>query len=474
VSPRATDTRLVPNPKAIVSIGVDRLFGNRSYQIPAPGVDRDQASKLLILYGDNGSGKTTLLRMLHSVLSPARGGGFKSFLARTPFASLAVEFFDGTRIAAVRPLGELVGTFELTLRTRENTFSVTCPADAQNRVRFEASREKEFFDFVDHVRELGLGLYYLSDDRRLQTIHISGDSRHEDQDIILRAGHDRVRLVREQASDRVFGERVLIDEKEPKGFSLETTVEAFETWTRQQALRASSRGEGNANTIYADVVKRITTAYHPSDQSSDPRQVERLQDRLLQIAKDSVAYASLGLISPVAVDELSRALELADDRSKPIVVSVLEPYVKGLEARLGALQELKDVLATFIRNVNELYAGKQVEFNLRQGLHVKTDDGKALPFDFLSSGEKQLLILLCNTIIARDRTSIFVIDEPELSLNVKWQRKLVKTLLECVAGSTVQFILATHSIELISPYRENVVKLEPAEWAQLSVAPSLS
>ena len=55
--------------------------------------------------------------------------------------------------------------------------------------------------------------------------------------------------------------------------------------------------------------------------------------------------------------------------------------------------------------------------------------------------------------------SIFIIDEPEISLNVKWQRKLGDTLLKFAKGRNVQFILASHSIELLSGHGKNVFKL---------------
>ena len=53
-----------------------------------------------------------------------------------------------------------------------------------------------------------------------------------------------------------------------------------------------------------------------------------------------------------------------------------------------------------------------------------------------------------------------MIDEPEISLNVKWQRELIQSLLEITEGANVQFIFASHSIELISQHLNRVVKLE--------------
>ena len=59
--------------------------------------------------------------------------------------------------------------------------------------------------------------------------------------------------------------------------------------------------------------------------------------------------------------------------------------------------------------------------------------------------------------------TIFIIDEPEISLNVKWQRQLIHALLELTKGSQVQFILATHSMELLSQYMGHVIKLVKTE-----------
>lgn len=91
--------------------------------------------------------------------------------------------------------------------------------------------------------------------------------------------------------------------------------------------------------------------------------------------------------------------------------------------------------------------------------------GSRLDPNLLSSGEKQLLLLLSNTILARETAAIFLIDEPELSLNVKWQRSLVDAILKCAEGSKIQFLLASHSLELITQHRRNAVRLIPVNGA---------
>ena len=92
------------------------------------------------------------------------------------------------------------------------------------------------------------------------------------------------------------------------------------------------------------------------------------------------------------------------------------------------------------------------------GIRIKSNTSK-LKIDQLSSGEKQLLLLFCNLLPARDNPSIFIIDEPEISLNVEWQRNLIRVLLELTEESPIQFIFATHSIEFLTQYEENVIDL---------------
>lgn len=77
----------------------------------------------------------------------------------------------------------------------------------------------------------------------------------------------------------------------------------------------------------------------------------------------------------------------------------------------------------------------------------------------LSSGEQQLFIFFAYLIfkLNDNMQSIFIIDEPELSLHLSWQRKFVEAVLN--TSSNIQLIFATHSPEIIGKYRDKRVKL---------------
>jgi predicted ATPase len=82
---------------------------------------------------------------------------------------------------------------------------------------------------------------------------------------------------------------------------------------------------------------------------------------------------------------------------------------------------------------------------------------KPLRPEQLSSGEKQLLILLTQALLCEREPVVYVADEPELSLHVTWQEKLISSILQL--GGQIQVIVATHSPDIVGPYRNKVVDL---------------
>jgi ABC-type cobalamin/Fe3+-siderophores transport system ATPase subunit len=70
-------------------------------------------------------------------------------------------------------------------------------------------------------------------------------------------------------------------------------------------------------------------------------------------------------------------------------------------------------------------------------------DGRDLPVSDLSSGERHILTFLTLVLFQGRQRNFLIIDEPEISLNIKWQRELM-SLLHNLAPNT-QIIVASHS-----------------------------
>jgi len=73
--------------------------------------------------------------------------------------------------------------------------------------------------------------------------------------------------------------------------------------------------------------------------------------------------------------------------------------------------------------------------------HTKQD--KDISIYDLSAGEKQLLIIFFTVFLQDEQPSVLLLDEPEISLHIIWQQKLINTLREL--NPNCQLIIATHS-----------------------------
>lgn len=65
----------------------------------------------------------------------------------------------------------------------------------------------------------------------------------------------------------------------------------------------------------------------------------------------------------------------------------------------------------------------------------------------LSSGEKQILIILLTVLVQDREPHVLFLDEPEVSLHIDWQGRLIDLILQL--NPNVQIILATHSPAVI-------------------------
>ena len=89
---------------------------------------------------------------------------------------------------------------------------------------------------------------------------------------------------------------------------------------------------------------------------------------------------------------------------------------------------------------------------------LQIDESHIVDLRSLSSGEKQLLILLLRTLLQKNKKGVYITDEPELSLHINWQEKLIDALKKI--NSNIQLILATHSPDIVSKFNNNIIQME--------------
>ena len=108
-----------------------------------------------------------------------------------------------------------------------------------------------------------------------------------------------------------------------------------------------------------------------------------------------------------------------------------------------AAQKLSQKKSRFQDMVDDLFqdTGKRI---VRTENEIRfTQIGEMLTPYLLSSGEKQMLIILLTVLVEDDQHYVLFMDEPEVSLHIEWQKRLIDLILEL--NPNVQIILTTHS-----------------------------
>ena len=54
---------------------------------------------------------------------------------------------------------------------------------------------------------------------------------------------------------------------------------------------------------------------------------------------------------------------------------------------------------------------------------------------------------------------LLLIDEPEISLHVVWQRKFIDDLLKVIKDKKISVVISTHSPQIIGHYQEKQIDL---------------
>lgn len=122
-------------------------------------------------------------------------------------------------------------------------------------------------------------------------------------------------------------------------------------------------------------------------------------------------------------------------------------------------QEIFEKQQRFISLLNSLFDGrKKVELSERNELVFKTSNNRILALTELSSGEKQLLIILGQALLQHEQPTIYIADEPELSLHLKWQEALTNAISSL--NPNAQIVFATHSPDIVSIHQNNIINME--------------
>ncbi|RXJ71762.1 hypothetical protein CS022_19525 [Veronia nyctiphanis] len=219
----------------------------------------------------------------------------------------------------------------------------------------------------------------------------------------------------------------------------------------------------NAHTISADISRKqdrtfpqrlLSSNYSNLTNDEIFNKYEKIQNKILDL---SVA----GLI------EESELFPIEITKINDTQNHVLYLYLNDLEEKLKVYDGLLKKIETFRSIISSKILKKSIKLNSKDGFSIELSTNKndkessreIQPHD-LSSGEQHQIILFYDLIFKTDKHQLFLIDEPEISLHVDWQRRFINDILKVSEIGNHNFLVATHSPQIIGPRRDLAVALD--------------
>ncbi|EGR3966863.1 hypothetical protein DDN11_14610 [Vibrio cholerae] len=187
--------------------------------------------------------------------------------------------------------------------------------------------------------------------------------------------------------------------------------------------------------------------------------IDNIKTNLSTIQKRREELSSYGLInSNTQLPQLNVLDEIRDEDRK-----VLTLYIEDTKKKLEKYNDIYDKINTFATLIkNKNLTNKEIKFSPEKGFFftLKHDEVNTLPLTHLSSGEQHQIVLLYELIFKVPQNSLILIDEPEISLHVAWQKEFLNDLKEIISLQKMSVIMATHSPTIVGGNWDLVTDLE--------------
>ena len=126
---------------------------------------------------------------------------------------------------------------------------------------------------------------------------------------------------------------------------------------------------------------------------------------------------------------------------------IIELLISGFPEDAILATEVSKPKAVFQDMIDQLFSDTEKKIDRKNNEIQFHQNGEILTPYQLSSGEKQLLVILLTVLVENNEHYALLMDEPEISLHIEWQQQLIGLIRKL--NPNAQIILSTHSPALI-------------------------
>ena len=435
---------------------IEKLHGIYNYDV-------DFNEDITFLYGSNGCGKTTILNIVTSIVT---GKIYELFFYDFKTIKLKYSNNDNVDVIEIKRKQDDKNRLKIIFEDRNETISKL------DNLNFQSSRRKillkEYFHennilkdisrlfnyvylplsrsaYVDPIRSSRKN-FWIEEEEIEEELYVTKDaSLTRVQELIINkilTINNEVNRLNNNFRDKILKTSINIY-SEKKNFS--DMINEIENSNEEKILEIqesylnimtnlkliNEREIEKYNNFFSNYIKKYEQITDEHDGEGKMFPVELV-----------IQYSEISKIRKVV--ELAQQME----KDKKQAEKPLELFCSTLNSFLSRPDDI-DSKNIIIETIGE------------PGVYFKIPNNQnKLSVQKLSSGEKQLIIFFANLIFGvNDRKNgIFIVDEPELSLHLTWQKLFIEQTLKI--NNNIQLIFATHSPEIVGRHRDKMYKLE--------------
>lgn len=435
----------------LISLHIERLYGFYNYDI-------NFNPDVTFIYGVNGCGKTTILNITEAIIT---GHLFKLFDYQ--FEKITLHYAKSINMGDMKIIEIDKKKDEMRLNFENNQCSIERllnTDDGTRKIGFSYNpRTQAYFNkysILEDIKET-FNYVYLPLNRAV----IAYDDNLMYRRTYKRFGFETERLIEPEDKDLAM-------------LQVENIIEENVSRINSKIGTASDRFRNKILKSLIDVNNQVTFSTLVSSLFEE--------QNILQIQNDYIRLLNdLSLIDEVEKEsyeeffqKIVKEFKQEKNELKSFNIDLVLKFNEILRIKnLVILSENLEKQKAIIRQPLDIFLDTMNQFvkNSDDGKTIKVDkvgkvyfvtkySTKQISIQYLSSGEKQLITFFTHLIfnVKDNLAGIFVVDEPELSLHLSWQKIFVEKVLEI--NENIQLIFATHSPEIIGKNRSKMYKLE--------------